>query len=81
MGHETRVSRSRPVNTPSYNSLLLRLRLLQESPLQPTPRLPTRESKLGVIHYLNQIQSSGGGSDAPHGSGLDVSGLDTKLGS
>ncbi|XP_028778867.1 uncharacterized protein LOC114735344 [Neltuma alba] len=48
------------------NSLLLRLRLLQESPLQPTPR-------------LSIIQSSSGGGDAPHGSSFNVSGLDAKL--
>ncbi|XP_020229067.1 uncharacterized protein LOC109810092, partial [Cajanus cajan] len=48
------------------NSFLLRLRLLQECLLQPSP-------------WLNEVESAGGRSDAPHGGGFDVGGLETEL--
>ncbi|XP_004502819.1 uncharacterized protein [Cicer arietinum] len=48
------------------NSFLLRLLLLEEGPLQKAP-------------YLNEVESPGGGGNAPQGGGFDVGGLNTKL--
>eukprot|EP00256_Glycine_max_P033807 XP_006579329.2 uncharacterized protein LOC102659705 [Glycine max] len=46
------------------NSFLLRIWLLQECLLQPSP-------------WLNEVESAGDGSDAPQGGGFDVGGLET----
>lgn len=48
------------------NSFLLRLWLLKEGLLQKVPR-------------LNEVESGGGGGDAPQGGGFDVGGLNTNL--
>lgn len=45
----------------------------------PNYLIERKRRKLRLEQYLNQIQSSGAGSDAPHGGGFDVSGLNTKF--